>query len=426
MKAVLEFNYPQDTEKCRRAIHADDAFAALLDIYGLLHKKYASKADNFLACCTKAVAVEYCAVSIDHHSKTILQHCDDPLCDRCASRLSARLLDRILAPVLEVIRQNPGYGRRLRHVTLTTDITPEVLTPDRLDELFRNVTDTIRDCLCPQKPDELVRDYRERWRTFKRTIGYIMGAEFGENGHKLHFHVALYAPFIAQPKLSEVWQRHTSYSVVYITSHQDKPLADILNETIKYVTKFTKDGVALDPAIAARMAHAIYGKRRIRGHGLFFSLPEIAELDDPAHTCPECASQLVNDELGKYLEVIQAALHAQDEKSPDLSLVALKVIASAASNASTTNMNFARHLWWLAWGADDDTPDPREYADNAHYINLKFRQGNKSAQNSDPIRIADQNLSPGHTVKVINLSDEMSRILDAPYKIRREVITHGP
>jgi hypothetical protein len=45
MKAVLEFNYPQDTEKCRRAIHADDAFAALLDIYGLLHKKYASKAD---------------------------------------------------------------------------------------------------------------------------------------------------------------------------------------------------------------------------------------------------------------------------------------------------------------------------------------------------------------------------------------------
>jgi hypothetical protein len=27
------------------SIHADDAFAALLDIYGLLHKKYASKAD---------------------------------------------------------------------------------------------------------------------------------------------------------------------------------------------------------------------------------------------------------------------------------------------------------------------------------------------------------------------------------------------
>ena len=45
MKAVLEFNYPQDTDKCRRAIHADEAFQALHNIDHLINQKFASKAD---------------------------------------------------------------------------------------------------------------------------------------------------------------------------------------------------------------------------------------------------------------------------------------------------------------------------------------------------------------------------------------------
>ena len=32
MKAVLEFNYPEDEDKLRRALHADEAFNALLDM----------------------------------------------------------------------------------------------------------------------------------------------------------------------------------------------------------------------------------------------------------------------------------------------------------------------------------------------------------------------------------------------------------
>ena len=32
MKAVLEFNYPDDEDKLRRALHADEAFNALLDM----------------------------------------------------------------------------------------------------------------------------------------------------------------------------------------------------------------------------------------------------------------------------------------------------------------------------------------------------------------------------------------------------------
>ena len=45
MKAVLEFNYPQDTEKCRRAIHADEAFNALQEIRKSLDRRFTHKAD---------------------------------------------------------------------------------------------------------------------------------------------------------------------------------------------------------------------------------------------------------------------------------------------------------------------------------------------------------------------------------------------
>lgn len=45
MKAVLEFNYPQDTEKCRRAIHAEDAFKALHEIRESVNRKFAHKSD---------------------------------------------------------------------------------------------------------------------------------------------------------------------------------------------------------------------------------------------------------------------------------------------------------------------------------------------------------------------------------------------
>jgi hypothetical protein len=45
MKAVLEFNYPEDTDKCRRAIHADEAFKALQEIKHSLDRKLTHKSD---------------------------------------------------------------------------------------------------------------------------------------------------------------------------------------------------------------------------------------------------------------------------------------------------------------------------------------------------------------------------------------------
>jgi hypothetical protein len=45
MKAILEFNYPEDTDKCRRAIHADEAFDTLWTIKDKVSKRFSHKAD---------------------------------------------------------------------------------------------------------------------------------------------------------------------------------------------------------------------------------------------------------------------------------------------------------------------------------------------------------------------------------------------
>lgn len=45
MKAVLEFNYPDDENKLRRAIHADEAFDTLWTIKDKVNKRFTHKAD---------------------------------------------------------------------------------------------------------------------------------------------------------------------------------------------------------------------------------------------------------------------------------------------------------------------------------------------------------------------------------------------
>lgn len=45
MKAVLEFNYPDDEIKLRRAIHANEAFDTLWTIKDRVNKRFTHKAD---------------------------------------------------------------------------------------------------------------------------------------------------------------------------------------------------------------------------------------------------------------------------------------------------------------------------------------------------------------------------------------------
>jgi len=45
MKAILEFNYPDDETKLRRAIHCNEAFDTLWTIKDRVNKRFTHKAD---------------------------------------------------------------------------------------------------------------------------------------------------------------------------------------------------------------------------------------------------------------------------------------------------------------------------------------------------------------------------------------------
>jgi hypothetical protein len=45
MKAVLEFNYPDDEHKLRRAIHSNEAFDTLWTIRDKVNRRFTHKAD---------------------------------------------------------------------------------------------------------------------------------------------------------------------------------------------------------------------------------------------------------------------------------------------------------------------------------------------------------------------------------------------
>lgn len=328
-----------------------------------LDPAFASAADRFSTCGHKTVAVLACSNQINHLARPIYEHCDNRVCPRCASRLSARLLDHYTRPIEDLIAAHPRPGYRLRHIVLTTDVHPMQATADiKFDHLSARIEPTIRDCLCPRHDDESIHAWHRRWAMKKRTIGLLVCAEFGEDGHRLHFHLAYYGPFIPQAVLSQTWEQKTGYPVVYIHNRQDHPIADVLRETLKYVTKFAIDGQAADPHLIARIHQILFGHRRVRSYGLFFNIPEPTQDDQQHGTCPECQSELVELTLGKFLERTHTHIQALEmfDTTPDMTNDVLYTLAAIAACSYASQMYTARRQWGEVW-AGLAVPDPDRY-----------------------------------------------------------------
>lgn len=325
---------------------------------------YTAAADKFLQCGKKTVAVVTCPHDINHTARPVCEHCDERICPYCAARLAARLLEHYAAPIEKIISDHPRSGYRLRHLVLTTDIHPmDAGVEVRYDQVRDAIEPTIRDCICPQKDGETAREWRERWREKKRTLGWLENDEFGEEGQKLHFHIAYYGPFIPQAVLSKLWNTHTGYSIVYITNRQDAPIRDVLKETLKYVTKFAVDGQAAKPNLVAQVFHILHGRRRVRSKGLFYNIPPTPEEEEEHGLCPECQKELEVIQIGKFLERTNTYIKAlqMEETTPDLSLEVLGIVASAAQCSHIDIMFSARRQWQEIWNGSEHIPDVSEY-----------------------------------------------------------------
>jgi len=285
-------------------------------------------ADDWLACSTNFATFELspndeklpdsvksvyvCSDHPEHYAKAVLFTCHCRACPDCARRETARLLARYMPKVDELAKKN---SRRLafRHIILTTPIDLE--HPNLKFHLNKFLAAVPKVFPLLQKYDKDGNAsplLPENWRAKQ---GYILTAEFGSEGHRLHFHVFWYGQYIPQEELSRVWENVTGSlaSVVYIRLVGFKEATDKLAEQVKYVCKFwTRDketGIVeyFPPRLVPVLLDVLRGVRRVRSYGVFYGIKEI----ERESICPHCNMPLNRWSPGEW------SIFAQTGWTPD-------------------------------------------------------------------------------------------------------------
>ena len=250
---------------------------------------YFAEAFDFAKCGDPTCIFHYVVCKSDptHFAKPIPHTCKLRICPECAHRESARLLKRYMPHIRRAVKH--GKKRyRLRHIILTAGY--DVRHP------------------------EAKKQYRKLWKSVSKLFdtllgkgwtktgqGYIPSCEFGEHGHKLHFHILFFGEYLEQRRISQVWEKLTTWKVVYIREVKNPKKA--ASEVLKYCCKLTE----LDPHDIPCLLEIIKGSRRIRSRGIFYNLPK--EPQQPA-TCEECGSHLTL--MGKSTYEFWKAFHDEE------------------------------------------------------------------------------------------------------------------
>lgn len=236
---------------------------------------------------SQAVGVISCSDNPEHFAKAVCPSCQLRTCPDCAHREGARLLARYM-PTLEKYfhAHNPRF--RFKKLVFTSSIS--VRDPDisqKINDLYQAVRKTL----------EMALNQRSGRKYTIRDVGAIVAAEFGPNGHKLHFHMLFYGPFIDQALLARLWHENSGQRVLWIEKigqgNRLESLEQAVAETLKYTTKFWKrdqEGniLYIEPEIVPLIHQALHGTRRVRSWGLFYSIREPQE----KARCPVCDALL--------------------------------------------------------------------------------------------------------------------------------------
>lgn len=258
-----------------------------------------------------AEKIYVCSADHTHEAEIFSQTCDLRICPECARRHSARLVHRYLPKMLELSHQH-GSNFRFRHVIFTTPYGLE--SPDIRKRLL---------CGFKQVERAMSRVMKTpRWKgvpylkpSWKDSQGYLAGAEFGEIGHKLHFHVVHYGQYLDQANLVLAWKKATGgeCQIVFVKGfpYVGMTIEQTLREVLKYCVKFYSEDKttgtikALPAHLMPVLAHTLEGTRRIRAYGVFYNLPEPVRAD---HTCSACGQKMVAIPLDYFVTYCNTGL----------------------------------------------------------------------------------------------------------------------
>ena len=219
-----------------------------------------------------AATVWVCDTDNSHDAMCFLATCDGRYCPDCAHRQVARFARRYIPAVLDASQKRGA--NRLRHIILTTPL--ELTDPD-CQQMVRNYWQAVG------RLWKWLTSSSAKW----TTEGTIEAFEFGENGHKLHFHIVHYGRYLPQKAICDGWHELTGgqAEVTYVRgigAADDATDGEIANEVIeilKYSIKFwSKDAAGnvkyLDPELMPHLIAALKGQRRVRSRGIFYNIKE--------------------------------------------------------------------------------------------------------------------------------------------------------
>lgn len=259
------------------------AAAAALEAAGMVRD-----AAEFRACGLE-FQVDVCTEHVGHQPRIVPHSCHKPYCPECAHREQARRLARYVPVIHDAVAAAPA-GYSLKHLVLTTPF--DIESPDHEAEFekgFRWAAQAVREMgfQALDSKNKLTKAEKRRNRVdlAKQGIGYLISAEHGENGHKLHFHVLGVLPYLDKEKVvNPVWERVTGgvCKVVWIKKVDD--LESSVKEVTKYITKLSN----LEPELVPVLAKVLKGRRRLRSYGTFYNAVK-PEKPEPM-TCEVCGS----------------------------------------------------------------------------------------------------------------------------------------
>lgn len=223
-----------------------------------------------------------------HEAACYCNTCDGRYCPDCAHRQVARFASRYVPAVLACAEKR-GHNR-LRHIVLTT---PLALTdPDCARKLtvYWNAVGRLWKRLSTCSP---------QW----STEGTIEAFEFGEDGHKLHFHIIHYGRYLPQSAICDAWAELTGAEaeITFVRGigvdddATDAAIANEVIETLKYSVKFwskdrSGDITYINPAFMPDLLRVIKGKRRVRSRGCFYN---ITAVDKQPLCCAACGNEML-------------------------------------------------------------------------------------------------------------------------------------
>jgi len=218
----------------------------------------------------------YACGSCAHTDKLIQNFCGmHRLCPICA-RINRHDLIHEICEAVRLIKKRPVVGHEWRFITLTVRTEGEY----------------------KKSVEKALKGFSKLYKNFLRgrRTACVRTVEFGPKNGNVHIHALYYGPYMAQEKLSDVWERYTGSKVVDIRLVEPKAVETQVEEICKYITKFTD----VSNSRLVEIWQSVHRKRLVERYGLFrkdvlktwVEVPEQKkEYKEPeSDLCPRCGS----------------------------------------------------------------------------------------------------------------------------------------